>query len=463
MTTPQSRIRITDAFFEHAETAQIVILSPESKAARPLIHEIMSRDGVFAMLYELNDQDDSLTNFMVNLTQSFTEQCDIFNQYTSAAEAVAYKGLNEYRGAMIEGISKDMARLQAAGSHDRLILIFDSFDLSAGESEISRFVVDLALRLPEGSLIVINGREVERVQWLMPVLATAKTILLKDGEISQQQFMDKDVESTGYGLEILALGPGKVFFNNVAIDHWEGHLPRLLLFFAIDRGTITRDDFHRAFWGDLSGDQATNVFHVTKRRLHRALGNVIEEGGSFELLVHQDGAYRLRPGVEIYYDGFEWTQALLAARDRSNPKPEESYRRVVELYRGPFLKGHDDLWIEQRRASMEAGFVEAIRFLAEEASVTFAEDPRQNFRASDEALRLYSLGLAESPQSSEIVKDAVSMLLGLGRRMEALAFIESYYAGLKLLKERVKRAGRTLKVTPDPTIKALETQIRKGQ
>ena len=55
-------------------------------------------------------------------------------------------------------------------------------------------------------------------------------------------------ESFEVGMDVVIEGIGFVYFDDKPITDWEGHLPRLLLFFAVDRGVITREDFHRAFW-----------------------------------------------------------------------------------------------------------------------------------------------------------------------------------------------------------------------
>ena len=52
---------------------------------------------------------------------------------------------------------------------------------------------------------------------------------------------------------------------------------------------VTRADICQAFWPELPLDQAVNVFHVTKRRLHKALG--------FDVLVHEGGHYRVNPAL----------------------------------------------------------------------------------------------------------------------------------------------------------------------
>ena len=72
-------------------------------------------------------------------------------------------------------------------------------------------------------------------------------------------------------LEVYGFGPGRVIIDGCPVTTWEGRLPRDLLFYVINRRGVRRDDILRAFWPELAEDQAVNVFHVTKRRLNKAV------------------------------------------------------------------------------------------------------------------------------------------------------------------------------------------------
>ena len=142
---------------------------------------------------------------------------------------------------------------------------------------------------------------------------------------------------------------------------------------------ITRSEICQAFWPELDTDQAVNVFHVTKRRLHKAL--------DMDVLVHLDGYYRINPELDIDYDVMHFATQLMEGRDKTTPTESPRGRKAIDLYRGPFLQGHSDRWILDRRADFQAGFLEA---LTEMAQYRLTED-RPEF-----ALGLYQRAVGEN-------------------------------------------------------------------
>ena len=167
-----------------------------------------------------------------------------------------------------------------------------------------RLSSNVGLRLPSHCQMVINSRTLPRLPWVS-LIAQKKAVILHDDMLVSSDFYDMRTEGHPR-LEVYALGPGYVLLNGEPIDTWEGHLPRLLFFFALDRPVVTRSEICQAFWPDLDNDQAVNVFHVTKRRLHKAL--------DFDVLVHEGGYYRVNPEVSIYYDIMAFVGALVKGR-----------------------------------------------------------------------------------------------------------------------------------------------------
>ena len=82
-------------------------------------------------------------------------------------------------------------------------------------------------------------------------------------------------------LEVRALGRGQVCFNGVQMFEDELSLPRSLVFFLSDRGMATRDEIFKMFWSRATTKEATNVFHVTKRKLNETFG--------VDVTTYQDG------------------------------------------------------------------------------------------------------------------------------------------------------------------------------
>lgn len=424
---------IVEKFRENSGTARAVILLPSSKHRTALVAHLLTSGEYTPIYFALTPESGDLEVFVDAMLRSFAEQNDEVGRFASAAHAQYHRGLQAYRDAAIEGLVRDFQGLTGK----RVLVIFDNFDYAENSEDVQRFVEELIVRLPEHCLAVINGRSQPRFPW-NSLIAQTRAIILDDDKVVTQTIQPITDNAIGQ-LDIFALGPGFVYFNDQPITEWEGHLPRLLLFFAVDRGVITRDDFHRAFWGDLSDIQATNVFHVTKRRLHRAF--------NMEMLEHQESNYRIRPGISIYYDAFEWTQALIRARDITNPDPAKDYERVLSLYRGPFLKGHDDAWILTRRQDIQAGYVEAAIYLANMYVDQFRADRVRQHSALEKAISLSREALKESPNNTELVVNTMRILTEFSRRSEAVEIFRRYEEANKgqATDGRVKEAYATLK------------------
>jgi len=228
-------------------------------------------------------------------------------------------------------------------------------------------------------------------------------VLVEDDKVIRRDFYDIQGKGSKM-LEVYALGPGFVLLNDQPIDTWEGHLPRLLFFFALDRPVITRSEICQAFWPELDIDQAVNVFHVTKRRLHKAL--------DMDVLVHNDGYYRVNPELDIYYDVMQYVAHLMDARNHDNTNNISSWQRTIDLYRGPFLQGHNDVWIQDRRADFRAGYLEALMNMAQH---------RISENRLEQALALFQRAIGEDNIREDLHREVMTLYSHLGRRSEAAA------------------------------------------
>jgi two-component SAPR family response regulator len=211
-------------------------------------------------------------------------------------------------------------------------------------------------------------------------------------------------------LEVYALGPGYALFNGQYISDWEGNLPRLLFFYVLARPMCTRTEICQAFWPELSVDQAVNVFHVTKRRLHKALG--------FDVLLHEDGHYQINTTLNLQYDIIEFVSSLVEARLRSNKTSEEYWLRAINLYRGCYLQGDIGAWLMTHRSDFRSGYLEALSELAQ-----IREDAGQ----VESALGLFLRGVGEAYDREDFHKEVIRLYSKLGRQQKA----DEYYHELR--------------------------------
>lgn len=388
----------------------LALLEPSSRYRSLLVASLLEGNERPAFYYALDAGDGDLSIFLTRLGCALADEFPLGGQSLLSIDATSNPSAETWTSALL-------ADLIAIG--DNLILILDEYDRSDESDEVQAFMAQLAERLPPHITILLNGRTVPRLPWIALVVKHRAIILSTDDE---RVHLPAKVSSAHPVAEadIYALGPGFVQLQNTTIDVWEGHLPRLLLFFTLERSAVTRSEICAAFWPNLDIDQAVNVFHVTKRRLHKALG--------LDVLVHVDGFYALNPEIEIRSDLRDFAEHLINAR-RATPADRPHFlQQAADLYGGPYLQGHDDAWILARRADYLDGYIEALSGLAE---------AQTQANRLEQALALLLRALAADPIRGHIQAQVLRLYIDMGRRYEAAAH---YHA----LQERFKKERRPI-------------------
>jgi len=375
------------------QRGRFLLLHPDSKYRSLVVAALLQGRDYPVFYYALGAEDINLPSFLTGLIHSVSKQKPGFGNH------LLLKWNDPVPSVMVEALAADLAQL---GEGQPFILILDEFDRSDEADDIQFFLEHLANSLPDGCTILINTRTVPRLSWIS-LMAKQRGIMLKDAQFIRENFYRQLTESEDI-IEVFALGPGFVLLNDEPIDTWEGHLPRLLFFYALDRPAITRSEICAAFWPDLDSDQAVNVFHVTKRRLHKAL--------NVDVLIHEDGYYHMAPNLRVEYDVADFVSQLLHGRDLANPDRYNALQNALEIYNSPFLRGHSDPWIAARRADFQAGYLEALAQMAE-----FKIQNNQ----PEQALRLLQKAVQVNDSQEDLHRNVMSLYITLGRRSEAVS------------------------------------------
>lgn len=383
-----------ETFQEQSEAARVTLLHPRSRYRSLLVARLINSSEFPAFYYALGPDDINLSSFLSGITHDLANQHPTFGRHLNMLPSESESNLN----AIITTFARDIGEL----SEKPFYLILDEYDRSDEADDIQMFIEKLTAHLPEHCKLIINSRTLPRLPWVS-MIARGDAVIIEDEQVIRRDFYEIQGKGSKM-LEVYALGPGFVLLNDQPIDSWEGHLPRLLFFFALDRPVITRSEICQAFWPELDMDQAVNVFHVTKRRLHKAL--------DMDVLVHDEGYYRVNPDLDIYYDVMHYVAHLMDARDQRSSNTLAAWQRTVDLYRGPFLQGHNDGWIQDRRADFRAGYLEALMNMAQ---YRLAEDRPEH------ALSLYQRALSEDNQREDLHREVMNLFSKLGRRSEAAA------------------------------------------
>ena len=407
----------------HYAANKLLLIHPNSRYRTLTIAALINNPPCPVFYYGLGVGDTSLGQFLAGLTHDLADQNPTFGRHVNQ---VRHQVPDDFE-QLADALAQDLAEL----AEEDYLLILDEYDRCDDVQDVQAFVEYLLEKLPPQCHLLINSRTLPRLPWVA-LVAKHQAVVLRDARMLTSGFY-AEYASEYPNLEVYALGPGYVMVNGQPVTSWEGHLPRLLFFFALDRPLVTRSDICQAFWPDLPLDQAVNVFHVTKRRLHKALG--------FDVLLHEGGHYRVNPDLRIQYDILEFVGSLVEAR--SSAEPAAAWQRAIDVYRGVYLQGHDDPWIIDRRADFQEGYLEA---LAELARIHDAEGRYEH------ALGLFLRAVSEAPNREDIHREVIRLYGTLGRRGEAAAHYQ------RLERDLAEQYG----ISPSPETQAVYQEAVGG-
>ena len=405
--------------FEHAleqlrslpPHVMLVILHPDFHGQNRLLAQPLVEPSAKAVFINLVEPDLPLTRLMTLLKEAFSAQLGVaLPAHRSPADSAA-----ALAGVMAE--------------QGGVTLIVSAYDYVRGE-EATPFIQALVPQLREGSRLILGTRELPMPLLGLPELRQRTAIVPVNPDKMMLDYVhlsDKKV------LEVRALGPGRVLINGRLIRHWDGVLPRTLFFYFVDRGMTTRDEIFQTFWPNLNTREATNVFHVTKRKISEILGT--------DLTVYWSGFYRISPELELHYDVVKFAEAVQNAAVATDEEALVLLHNAIDLYRGPLLSTLEQAWIAQRRAELAGSYAEALAVLAR----LYA---KQN--AQHNALGFFLRAAAANPQREDLVRHIMELYHKMGRPAEALGVFDRLAGELK----------RSLDVEPDPQTQALAATIR---
>jgi DNA-binding SARP family transcriptional activator len=321
------------------------------------------------------------------------------------------------------------AVVQALAGQGDLILIVDAFDL-ADQADVAPFFAELARQFSPGQRVIIGTRDLPMLLLEREDLEGKKALVPVHPDKMMLDYAQAHEKTV---LEVRALGPGRVLINGRLIDHWDGVLPRTLFFYFVDRGMTTRDEIFQTFWPNLSTREATNVFHVTKRKISEILGT--------DLTVYWSGFYRISPDLELHYDVIKFAEAVQNAAVAADEEAIGLLHNAIALYNGPFLSTLEQDWVYARRDELAANYAEALAGLAR---IFLNRGTRLS------ALGYFLRAAATSPQREDLARAIMELYQALGNPRAALETYERLVAEL----------DATLEVEPGPQTSELAAAIR---
>ncbi len=180
-------------------------------------------------------------------------------------------------------------------------------------------------------------------------------------------------------LTIRMLGPVEIFRDParpLAADAWTTKRARDILCFIASRRhrRASKDTIIDTFWGESDFEAVEKNFHPTVSHIRKALNSNQPVKQNF--LVYRDGDYLLSQDFSYSIDTEEFDRLVAegeaAKRAGDQSRFVESFERAVELYRGDFMQGSYDDWVEEQRTYYKEQHLRLLETLA--TSAQKAED-----------------------------------------------------------------------------------------
>ena len=170
-----------------------------------------------------------------------------------------------------------------------------------------------------------------------------------------------------------------------------------------------REELIEAVW-PIEGERTIDRnFHPTLSHLRRAL----EAGHKDEPqpLLFKKGVYRLNPDIGWEIDALEFERLIDEGRKRldrgDSAGAAQAWEGAWRLHRGPYLQGHYETWVEERREKYQRLYLELLRELGD--LYLKVEKPEQ-------AMDAYRSVLLEDPLQERVHVALMKLYASQGRR-----------------------------------------------
>ncbi len=402
-----------ESFLSISQGKKVVLLYPWSNYRNVFLSYFLGGLSDGLLYYRVPDSGGTTANWVRGLLQSIQRTAAGFGERLSAA-------LEGGTAAEIgEALAADLAQLDG----ERIILYLDELDRVPQDEAFQQFVTGLVENLADGSQLAVNSRLLTYNPWIEWVNRD-EAVVLGTSNRRNHLIFNKQRELKPQ-LEVYAFGRGHAISNGREIQTWDGALPRNLFFYFVDNPLVTRDQIFEIFWPKLSIRDATNVFHVTKRKITERISMMVGDGGNYELTAYSTGFYVPGDKVVRHYDVADFEQAIEGALLATDPALRQAlYSEAIDMYKAPFLFPLKLPWVEARRKQLQSMYAEALNGLAR---------LKADEQAWEESLGFYAQALKESPQREDFHRGAMQMYINLGRNADA-------WQHYTLLEKQLKRS-----------------------
>lgn len=172
-------------------------------------------------------------------------------------------------------------------------------------------------------------------------------------------------------LTIKVLGPVEIYRDPskpFAADAWTTRRSRDIFCYIATRKhrRVGKDVLIDTFWADDELEAIEKNFHPTISHIRKALNSRQQLKQNF--ILFRDGSYQLNPEFSYSIDSEKFLGAIAAAEAAKKEKDDAAVRENLEiaysLYRGDFLEGSYEDWVEEQRHFYREQFSRVLNGLA---------------------------------------------------------------------------------------------------
>ncbi len=367
----------------------LVILYPRHRGRNALVALLLQHYDQRIVYYTLSEDDTTLETWLKHLIGDvFPEGFD--SQTLNAISSRAHPD------ELAVAFAADLGNLRS----ERYVLLLDAFDRLGTSGPVDPFFRTLPAALPGHVQVVISARLMDLQPWNDLIIGGQAAVVGNEEALGGGIYSDDG----GRGqLEVFALSGGHVYIDGQPVTSWDGSLPRHLFYYFVDHPMVTRDEIFSIFWPNMSVKEATNVFHVTKRKISERLG--------YELTNYSGGFYVHSSRLSIHYDVRIFEEAVQDAIVNEDNASANWYQ-AVQFYRADYLPGVETPWAEARRSELKHKYAQALIGLGRY---------HRGLGEMDQALGYLLRALREKPDWEDVHRDVMLIYYQQGRREEAVA------------------------------------------
>jgi DNA-binding SARP family transcriptional activator len=128
----------------------------------------------------------------------------------------------------------------------------------------------------------------------------------------------------------------------------------------------SKDTIIDTFWGETELEVVEKNFHPTVSHIRKALN--MNQPLKQNFLLYRDGDYQLNSELSYVIDIEEFDQLVSqgenARRVRKFDECVSAYEQAVELYRGEFIQGSYEPWVDEQRTYYRERYLDLLEALA---------------------------------------------------------------------------------------------------